>query len=687
MSYVVKEISTKDLEQEEVESVSYPLSSATSQSTKPIQSKLVLVVHSEKSRFPLHRHSAHQIIVINESEEKTVWFVLYKSDDLSKAKEAFKKLQPTLTPLLAKGTVMLTKDLLKEIIVPSPLDPSMITLHLVEVMEHNPDSHPEWYAIIQSLMFEEESKISLPLPNTVSRKDFLGKLKQQLKPKTGGMFQSEEVKALFITPLLAVQGAHAQAHAQATAIEEGDESQTNEILKFLSFGFKSVFKKPDETQTKNWLMQAVEKGYLKSAMTLTLSGVNTNIKDTISGDSALHIAVKQGNLTLVKLLLAFLADPTICNAKNETPLDIARSLKIKNASSILDALETVQKLRAEAITYYKQNNVPQKPRNSSDTFLLSLDGGGIRSFCMCHILAAIEDRMEELDPSCKPLPTYFNYFAGTSAGAIIAAVLLYGKACVQSSELLIYNFMMDVFRKPIEKRSEHLQQYIKQAVGSDTVMADLEEKDIIIATTIATVSPNKLHLMTNYGEARDGLLGPKQRKVWEALVASSAAPTYFPPFDIFLDGGLLANNPTLASMADIFKRGKKEGKEVKLGCVLSLGTGIPPSQVVKNIEVFVPGFSLKTFTSIHSSLLGLNSLLTHFIENTTQSNGEIVREAEAWCESLGAQYYRMSMPLMKDVDPDITSIDVLVDLAFEAELYILKEHVMIDNIAKTLLSK
>lgn len=679
MSYVVKEISAKDLEQEEVESVSYPLSSATSQ---PIQSRLVLVVHSEKSRFPLHRHSAYQIIVINESEEKTVCFVLYKSDDLSKAKEAFKKLQPTLTPLLAKGTVMLTKDLLKEIIVPSPLDPSMITLHLVEVMEHNPDSHPEWYAIIQSLMSEEESKISLPLPNTFSRKDFLGKLKQQLKPKTGGMFQREEVKALFTTPLLAVQG----AHEQATAIEEGDESQTNEILKFLSFGFKSV-KKPDENQTKNWLMKAVEKEYLKSAMTLTLSGVNTNIKDTISGDSALHMAVKQGNLTLVKLLLAFLADPTICNAKNETPLDIARSHKIKNASSILDALETIQKLRAEAITYYKQNNVPQKPRNSSDTFLLSLDGGGIRAFCMCHILAAIEDRMEELDPYCKPLPSYFDCFAGTSAGAIIAAVLLYGNVSVQLSELLIYNFMMDVFRKPIEKRSEHLQQYIKQAVGSDTVMADLEEKDIIIATTIATVSPNKLHLMTNYGEARDGQLGPKQRKVWEALVASSAAPTYFPPFDIFLDGGLLANNPTLASMADIFKRGKKEGKEVKLGCVLSLGTGIPPSQVVKNIEVFVPGFSLKTFTSIHSSLLGLNSLLSHFIENTTQSNGEIVREAEAWCESLGAQYYRMSMPLMKDVDPDITSIDVLIDLAFEAEIYILKEHVMIDNIAKTLLSK
>ena len=681
MSYVVKEISARGLEQEEVESVSYPLSSATSQSKTPIQSRLVLVVHSDKSRFHLHRHSAYQIIV---SEEKTVCFVLYKSDDLSQAKEAFKKLQSTLTPLLAKGTVMLTKDLLKEIIVPSPLDPSMITLHLVEVMEHNPDGHPEWYAIIQSLMSEEESKISLPLANTFSRKDFLGKLKQKLKPKTGGLFQSEEVKTLFATPLLAVQG----AHEHATAIEEGDELLTNEILiKFLSFGFKSVFKKPDETQTKNWLMKAVEKGYLKSAMTLTLSGVNTNIKDTISGDSALHIAVKQGNLTLVKLLLAFLADPTICNAKNETPLDIARSQKIKNASSILEALETIQKLRAEAITYYKQNHVPQKPRNSSDTFLLSLDGGGIKSFCMCHILAAIEDRMEELDLSCKPLPSYFDYFAGTSAGAIIAGVLLYGNVSVQLCELLIYNFMMDVFRKPIEKRTEHLQQYIKQAVGSDTVMADLEEKDIIITTTIATVSPNKLHLMTNYGEARDGQLGPKQRKVWEALVASSAAPTYFPPFDIFLDGGLLANNPTLASMADIFKRGKKERKEVKLGCVLSLGTGIPPSQVVKNIEVFVPGFSLKTFTSIHSSLLGLNSLLTHFIENTTQSNGEIVHEAEAWCESLGAQYYRMSMPLMKDVDPDITSIDVLVDLAFEAEMYILKEHVMIDNIAKTLLSK
>ena len=34
--------------------------------------------------------------------------------------------------------------------------------------------------------------------------------------------------------------------------------------------------------------------------------------------------------------------------------------------------------------------------------------------------------------------------------------------------------------------------------------------------------------------------------VWEAARASSAAPVYFHPFkEIYVDGGVMANNPTL----------------------------------------------------------------------------------------------------------------------------------------------
>lgn len=42
-----------------------------------------------------------------------------------------------------------------------------------------------------------------------------------------------------------------------------------------------------------------------------------------------------------------------------------------------------------------------------------------------------------------------------------------------------------------------------------------------------------------------------EQLVWRAARSSGAAPTYFRPNGRFLDGGLLANNPTLDAMTEI----------------------------------------------------------------------------------------------------------------------------------------
>lgn len=44
---------------------------------------------------------------------------------------------------------------------------------------------------------------------------------------------------------------------------------------------------------------------------------------------------------------------------------------------------------------------------------------------------------------------------------------------------------------------------------------------------------------------------PPDQLVWRAARSSGAAPTYFRPNGRFLDGGLLANNPTLDAMTEI----------------------------------------------------------------------------------------------------------------------------------------
>lgn len=56
---------------------------------------------------------------------------------------------------------------------------------------------------------------------------------------------------------------------------------------------------------------------------------------------------------------------------------------------------------------------------------------------------------------------------------------------------------------------------------------------------------------------------PAEQLVWRAARSSGAAPTYFRPNGRFLDGGLLANNPTLDAMTEIHEYNQDLIRKVK----------------------------------------------------------------------------------------------------------------------------
>jgi len=71
----------------------------------------------------------------------------------------------------------------------------------------------------------------------------------------------------------------------------------------------------------------------------------------------------------------------------------------------------------------------------------------------------------------------------------------------------------------------------------------------------------------------------REVNIVDAALATSAAPTYFPPHEIpgfgyFADGGVFANNPTVVGVAEALANGLVSD----LGSlrVLSLGTGTSP---------------------------------------------------------------------------------------------------------------
>ena len=80
--------------------------------------------------------------------------------------------------------------------------------------------------------------------------------------------------------------------------------------------------------------------------------------------------------------------------------------------------------------------------------------------------------------------------------------------------------------------------------------------------------------------------------MWKAARASGAAPSFFRPETNFVDGGILANNPSLALLTEIaeFNVAKKaldhDEEVVRPYVMLSLGTGVPPVKKTNVVDIF-----------------------------------------------------------------------------------------------------
>lgn len=189
--------------------------------------------------------------------------------------------------------------------------------------------------------------------------------------------------------------------------------------------------------------------------------------------------------------------------------------------------------------------------------LLCLDGGGIRGLVLAQMLLEIESLAQ------TPINHMFDWIAGTSTGGILALGLGCGKTMKQC--MCLYLRMKDqafVGSRPYP--SDLLETVLKEQLGEFTVMSDIKYPKLMVTGVMADRKPVDLHLFRNYKCASD-ILGiatpsncrrqppppPEDQLVWRAARATGAAPSYFRAFGRFLDGGLIANNPTLDAMTEI----------------------------------------------------------------------------------------------------------------------------------------
>jgi hypothetical protein len=191
--------------------------------------------------------------------------------------------------------------------------------------------------------------------------------------------------------------------------------------------------------------------------------------------------------------------------------------------------------------------------------LLALDGGGIRGVMTLGILKRIEDTVGQ------PLWQFFDYIAGTSTGAIIAAGLARG---LSVDELLDFYrsagpemFARTRFLQRLNSlyRNGPLETKLKTVFGANTDLKPGGLKTLLLVVTRNVTTDSPWPISSN-PEAKYNALARQDCNLciplWKIVRASTAAPIFFPPevvelvpgdekkTFVFVDGGVTPyNNP------------------------------------------------------------------------------------------------------------------------------------------------
>jgi len=214
--------------------------------------------------------------------------------------------------------------------------------------------------------------------------------------------------------------------------------------------------------------------------------------------------------------------------------------------------------------------------------IVSFDGGGIRGLLTTTILERLE----------AALPGWLDrahLLAGTSTGGIVALGLAHGLEPAALSELY-YEHGPDIFDDSwldnlfdlgqvwgADYSNRNLRRELRRIFG-DTLLRGLKKNVLISAFDLDNEHPDptrrswKPKFFHNYaGDDTDG--GAPAYKV---ALYTSAAPTYFPSVEGYIDGGVVANNPSLAALAQTQDKRVEipERPKIEEIILLSMGTGV-----------------------------------------------------------------------------------------------------------------
>ncbi|MTI79344.1 MAG: patatin [Firmicutes bacterium] len=278
--------------------------------------------------------------------------------------------------------------------------------------------------------------------------------------------------------------------------------------------------------------------------------------------------------------------------------------------------------------------------------IITFDGGGIRGALSVSLFLRLTKYFPQLISET-------DMFSGTSTGSFIALTLAHGLPVEELVNLYTEKKAKYVFSqkhlflfKP-KYSNKHLRNVLQSVFPVNLRLRDLKHHVVIPSFLVDGGSSSRWEpVMFN------NLPGSSTRneRVIDVALASSAAPVYFPSYQNFIDGGVIANNPSLAALSAAVDRrsGRQKLENVFL---LSIGNGYAPQKIPKGTH----GWGAMQWTIGPNPSLPLLSILFE---------GDVEADTLFTSQILANQYYRLN-PQVKDVIQldDYTRIPELLKLA------------------------
>ncbi|KAH7355350.1 acyl transferase/acyl hydrolase/lysophospholipase [Rhexocercosporidium sp. MPI-PUGE-AT-0058] len=241
---------------------------------------------------------------------------------------------------------------------------------------------------------------------------------------------------------------------------------------------------------------------------------------------------------------------------------------------------------------------------------VSPNGGGVRGLSSLLVLQnVLEEVRIQQRLSRAPLPCeYFHMIAGTSTGGLIAILL--GRLRMSVAECI--NLYEDVAQRIFGE---------EQALTSATRFSSSNFRQVLQETALKltycrfvvtierdhVADPDRAVLLRSY-EGKEGMNFAESCYLWEAALATCAAPIFFRPAQvkdkILVDGGLGHNNPS----EHLINEAEKRWPGRPIGALVSIGTGKARStRLAKEMRRANAG---KHFRALMNMALVLKSIAT-----------------------------------------------------------------------------